>query len=224
MSATVSFASRSGPQASICPPKRFGGRYRRSATTKAPRKRTFIANMTKYSERREHQAVASGAVSEAVSAYTAQCLFFGGGNDNGNGAGKPRFSRDENGGSDGSCGASMPLPLLVAAAFAVGVASLLALPQSVSAAPRSAPIDIPLAARGVATNGGSASGGRSLASASPRNGGLNATGADTKGASLGRAPSNETKIPFGRVSLSDDERKMLSDRRYNVRETLRIYN
>jgi len=185
--------------------------YRRSAQTKAPRKRTFIANMSKINPL-DGTTVApgQGVVSVAAAAQEVSELCFGG-NDGGNGCIPRRagYSGDDDSSSSSSTSTTPSPAVLLGAAVLMG--ALVLAPGTARAEEHDSP-------RKVAPHAPTAS---MCLSAPVAHGARGAFSRTPAPATLANATKADDAIVYGHIELSRGERRMLARRQQHFRETLR---
>lgn len=242
----VASASGASPKPALCPPPAPSCRYRRSVTTKAPRKRTFIANMTKYTE----LSVPASALDAGVAAPVMDicpmelCLDCGSGNGNNSGRNTGGNDRGDFGSSsnEGPFSFGLPfinLPLALAVATAVTISNM-AFANGPSMALGISALDLSDATASIGTRSnslsraGSTTGFVKLDMVHVPAGTLNIpvtadgpqmyTASSSKGGRVLRKQLNDTadKIVYGRVCMTADEMKLFADKQYHVREMIRV--
>lgn len=214
----------------LCPPAAPSCRYRRSATTKAPRKRTFIANMTKYTELSVPDSVLNAGSAEACMDVCPMELCLDCGAGNGNGAGNGGNGRGDFGssGNNGPFSSGLPilnLPLALAVAAAVTVSNMLFNNSPSMALGVSSITDF----TGATASSGSASVSMLRLNMVQVPAGtltipVSADSLDVRGARRLKRMSSSggDKIVYGQVSMTADEMKLFADKQYHVREMIRV--
>jgi len=197
---TMPRAQAQKPTACLAGPQSSKFRYRRSTLTKAPRKRTFVANMEKYlidAARASNLACASSTCADArTEGQCCQPAF--GGSDNGNGGRFDGVQRTFDGGDNGFNGQGNTL---TGALLAAAVAVVIVLSPNLGAVAKT--MGSP-AARSTVCNS-------SLC-------------LSNSGSRLAGKPVRDDAIVYGQVALTAQERRMLNmgQRQLRYREAIRV--